>query len=42
MMSTKGDQKRDVRTAARRLWTLGGFRAYYRGLTVWNHHSQFK
>ncbi|KAI5124933.1 hypothetical protein M0805_007360 [Coniferiporia weirii] len=34
MMSTTGGQKRDVLSAAKRLWALGKFRAYYRGLTV--------
>ncbi|KAH8113244.1 mitochondrial carrier [Phellopilus nigrolimitatus] len=34
MMSTTGEQKRHVISAAKRLWALGGLRAYYRGLTV--------
>ena len=34
MMSTTGETKRDVISAARRVWALGGMRAYYRGLTV--------
>ncbi|KAL5527348.1 hypothetical protein ACEPAG_6139 [Sanghuangporus baumii] len=34
MMSTTGDQKRDALSAARRLWAMGGVRAFYRGLTV--------
>jgi solute carrier family 25 (mitochondrial phosphate transporter), member 23/24/25/41 len=33
-MSSKGDQQRTLVAAARRVWQLGGFRAYYRGLTV--------
>ncbi|TFK55973.1 mitochondrial carrier [Heliocybe sulcata] len=34
MMSSTGEQKRTLLAAARRLWLLGGFRAYYRGLTI--------
>jgi len=34
MMSSTGDQKRTLRLAAKHLWTLGGMRAYYRGLTI--------
>lgn len=34
MMSSTGDQKRTLVQAARHLWSLGGTRAYYRGLTV--------
>jgi len=33
-MSSTGDQQRTLVAAARRLWQLGGFRAYYRGLTI--------
>ena len=33
-MSTTGENKRDVISAIRRVWALGGVRAYYRGLTV--------
>ncbi|OJA18971.1 hypothetical protein AZE42_00332 [Rhizopogon vesiculosus] len=34
MMSTTGDQKRSLVDAARRVWHLGGVRAFYRGLTI--------
>jgi hypothetical protein len=34
MMSSTGQQKRTLLEAARKLWALGGVRAYYRGLTV--------
>ncbi|KDQ64584.1 hypothetical protein JAAARDRAFT_187904 [Jaapia argillacea MUCL 33604] len=34
MMSSTGDKNRTLSTAARRLWKLGGVRAYYRGLTI--------
>lgn len=33
-MSTTGENKRDLITASKRLWALGGLRACYRGLTV--------
>lgn len=44
MMSSAGGQKRTLLEAARHLWSLGGggfggFRAYYRGLTV-SHNLQ--
>jgi solute carrier family 25 (mitochondrial phosphate transporter), member 23/24/25/41 len=34
MMSSSGKQKRTLMQAAQHLWTLGGLRAYYRGLVV--------
>ncbi|KAF8529177.1 mitochondrial carrier [Hysterangium stoloniferum] len=34
MMSSTGDQRRTVASSMRRLWSMGGFPAYYRGLTV--------
>lgn len=34
MMSSTGQQKRTLIQAAKHVWTLGGFRAYYRGLSV--------
>ncbi|KAJ8456382.1 hypothetical protein ONZ51_g12161 [Trametes cubensis] len=34
MMSSAGGQKRSLREAARRVWDLGGIRAFYRGLTI--------
>ncbi|KAI0661025.1 mitochondrial carrier [Cubamyces menziesii] len=34
MMSSAGGQKRSLREAARRVWGLGGIRAFYRGLTI--------
>ncbi|PIL37110.1 transporter [Ganoderma sinense ZZ0214-1] len=34
MMSSAGGQRRSLREAAARVWQLGGFRAYYRGLTI--------
>ena len=34
MMSSGVEQKRTLLDAARRLYALGGVRAYYRGLTV--------
>ncbi|KAI0638147.1 mitochondrial carrier [Trametes polyzona] len=34
MMSSAGGQKRTLREAARRVWHLGGLRAFYRGLTI--------
>ncbi|EJF61198.1 mitochondrial carrier [Dichomitus squalens] len=34
MMSSAGGERRSLREAAVRLWQLGGFRAYYRGLTI--------
>lgn len=34
MMSSTGGQKRSFVSAAKRVWSLGGLRAYYRGLTV--------
>ncbi|KAH7920164.1 mitochondrial carrier [Leucogyrophana mollusca] len=34
MMSSTGDQKRRLVDAARRVWQLGGMRAFYRGLTI--------
>ncbi|KAG1872678.1 mitochondrial carrier [Suillus tomentosus] len=34
MMSSTGDQKRSLVGAARRVWQLGRFRAFYRGLTI--------
>ncbi|KAI0940015.1 hypothetical protein AcV5_001236 [Taiwanofungus camphoratus] len=34
MMSSTGQQKRTLLSAARRVWGLGGFRAFYRGLTI--------
>jgi solute carrier family 25 phosphate transporter 23/24/25/41 len=34
MMSSTGGQKRHLVDAARRVWQLGGLRAFYRGLTV--------
>lgn len=34
MMSSTGLQKRTLVAAARRLWAIGGVRAYYRGLSV--------
>ncbi|KAH7914187.1 mitochondrial carrier [Hygrophoropsis aurantiaca] len=34
MMSSTGDQKRTLVGAARRVWQLGGMRAFYRGLTI--------
>lgn len=34
MMSSAGGQRRSLREAAARVWQLGGFRAYYRGLAV--------
>ena len=34
MMSSTGEPNRTLLASAKRLWRLGGFRAYYRGLTV--------
>ncbi|KAJ4478192.1 mitochondrial carrier [Lentinula aciculospora] len=34
MMSSTGQQKRTLIQAAKHVWTLGGFHAYYRGLSV--------
>lgn len=34
MMSSTGLQKRSLMTAIRHLWTVGGMRAYYRGLSI--------
>ncbi|EMD40763.1 hypothetical protein CERSUDRAFT_111350 [Gelatoporia subvermispora B] len=34
MMSSTGTQKRTLLSAAHRVWGLGGFRAFYRGLTI--------
>lgn len=34
MMSSTGDQKRTLVQAARKLWVIGGLRAYYRGLPI--------
>ncbi|KAF8897599.1 mitochondrial carrier domain-containing protein [Infundibulicybe gibba] len=34
MMSNTGEQKRTLISAARHVWSLGGARAYYRGLTI--------
>ncbi|KAJ3003911.1 hypothetical protein NUW54_g5063 [Trametes sanguinea] len=34
MMSSAGGQRRTLREAARRVWQLGGIRAFYRGLTI--------
>ncbi|EPQ59905.1 hypothetical protein GLOTRDRAFT_34751 [Gloeophyllum trabeum ATCC 11539] len=34
MMSSTGEQRRTLIGAARRVWQLGGIRAYYRGLTI--------
>jgi len=34
MMSTTGGTKRELIPASKRLWALGGLRAYYRGLTI--------
>ncbi|KAF9075717.1 mitochondrial carrier [Rhodocollybia butyracea] len=34
MMSSSGNQKRTLAEAAKHLWSLGGFRAYYRGLSI--------
>ncbi|KAH9966105.1 mitochondrial carrier [Russula dissimulans] len=34
MMSSTGETRRTLASAAKRLWALGGFRAYYRGLGV--------
>ncbi|KAJ8468413.1 hypothetical protein ONZ45_g17252 [Pleurotus djamor] len=34
MMSNTGEQKRTLAQACRHLWSLGGVRAYYRGLTI--------
>ncbi|KZT20402.1 mitochondrial carrier [Neolentinus lepideus HHB14362 ss-1] len=34
MMSSTGEQRRTLIGAARRVWQLGGLRAYYRGLTI--------
>ena len=34
MMSSTGDQTRSLASSVKRLWALGGFPAYYRGLTV--------
>ena len=34
MMSSTGDTRRSMVDAAKRIWGLGGFRAYYRGLGV--------
>lgn len=34
MMSSTGGQKRSLVDAARRVWQLGRFRAFYRGLTI--------
>ncbi|KAJ4001103.1 mitochondrial carrier [Lentinula boryana] len=34
MMSSTGQQKRTLIQAAKHVWTLGGFRAYYRGLSI--------
>jgi solute carrier family 25 phosphate transporter 23/24/25/41 len=36
-MSSAGDQKRSLVDAARKLYQLGGVRAYYRGLVVSLH-----
>jgi solute carrier family 25 phosphate transporter 23/24/25/41 len=38
MMSNTGEQKHTLPVAARHLWNLGGFRAYYRGLAVGHNH----
>ncbi|KAI0068778.1 mitochondrial carrier [Artomyces pyxidatus] len=34
MMSSAGEPRRTLLSAAQRLWALGGFRAYYRGLGI--------
>ncbi|KAH9951624.1 mitochondrial carrier [Amylocystis lapponica] len=34
MMSSTGEHKRTLLSAARRVWELGGIRRYYRGLTI--------
>lgn len=34
MMSNAGGQKRTLIEATRHVWALGGFGAYYRGLSV--------
>ncbi|KAI9001053.1 mitochondrial carrier [Trametes punicea] len=34
MMSSAGEQRRTLREAARRVWQLGGIRAFYRGLAI--------
>ncbi|KAJ3753300.1 mitochondrial carrier [Lentinula raphanica] len=34
MMSSSGQQKRTLIQAAKHVWALGGFRAYYRGLSI--------
>lgn len=34
MMSSTGESKRTLIEASRRLWAMGGLRAYYRGLIV--------
>ncbi|CCM03175.1 uncharacterized protein FIBRA_05297 [Fibroporia radiculosa] len=34
MMSSTGEHKRTLLSAARRVWALGGIRAFYRGLTI--------
>jgi solute carrier family 25 (mitochondrial phosphate transporter), member 23/24/25/41 len=36
MMSSTGEPNRTLASAAKRVWALGGFRAYYRGLGVRN------
>lgn len=40
MMSSTGEPRRTLASAAKRLWGLGGFRAYYRGLGV-RHFSNW-
>lgn len=39
MMSNAGEPKRTLASAAKRVWALGRFRAYYRGLGVRNAYS---
>ncbi|TRM67766.1 mitochondrial carrier domain-containing protein [Schizophyllum amplum] len=34
MMSNTGDSRRTLKQAVTNLWTLGGYRAFYRGLTI--------
>ncbi|KZT12493.1 mitochondrial carrier [Laetiporus sulphureus 93-53] len=34
MMSSTGQHKRTLLSAAKKVWSLGGFRAFYRGLTI--------
>jgi solute carrier family 25 phosphate transporter 23/24/25/41 len=34
MMSSTGENKRTLVSAIRHVWSLGGIRGYYRGLTV--------